>query len=155
MDHTNVALLLARLVTTAVLAPARVPGPGRVAAGLAAGSAVVHLLQVDGAALGSLLMAAMAMACLPCAWHLWRAPTAAVWGLTAAADAGMLLLHAPLAAGGGMHEMHAAPTGGALMWLGTALVAVQLALAGVAGIRGSATRRRTSRSSGSGTSPRR
>jgi hypothetical protein len=118
-------------VTSAV--PARVPGPGRVAAGLAAGSAVVHLLQVDGAPLGSLVTAAMALACLPCAWHLWRAPTPAVWGLTAAADAGMLLLHATLAAGGGLHGMHG--RGGPLMWLGTALVAVQLALAGVAALR--------------------
>src|SRR3954469_24195716 len=103
-----VALLLARRMTSAVLAPARVPGLGRVAAGLAVGSALVHLLQVDGAALGSLLMAVMALPCLPCAWHLWRAPTPAVWGLTAAADAGMLLLHATLVSGDGMHAMHPA-----------------------------------------------
>jgi hypothetical protein len=122
-------------MTTAVLAPARVPGLGRVAAGLAVGSAVVHLLQVDGAALGSLLMAVMALACLPCAWHLWRAPTPAVWGLTAAADAGMLLLHATLAAGGGTHAMHSAHAGGSLMWLGSSLVGVQLALAAVAALR--------------------
>ena len=125
-------------MTSAVLAPARVPGLGRVAAGLAVGSAVVHLLQVDGAALGSLLMAVMALACLPCAWHLWRAPTRSVWGLTAAADAGMLLLHATLAAGGGahpMHGMHGMHAAGPLMWLGSALVAVQLALAGVAALR--------------------
>jgi|tagenome__1003787_1003787.scaffolds.fasta_scaffold20222359_2 hypothetical protein len=122
-------------MTSAVLAPARSPGLGQVAAGLAVGSAVVHLLQVDGAALGSLLMAAMALACLPCAWHLWRAPTRSVWGLTAAADAGMLLLHATLAAGGRMPGMHSAHGGGSLMWLGTALVAVQLGLVGVAALR--------------------
>jgi hypothetical protein len=116
-----------------VAGPGRGTGPGRAAAGLAVASAAVHLLQVDGTALGSLLMAAMALACLPCAWHLWRAPTRSVWGLTAAADAGMLLLHATLMAGA--HGMHHAHTGSSPMWLGTALVGVQLALAGIAALR--------------------
>ena len=63
----------ARLVTTAVArpGPSRRPAPlGRVARGLAVGSAAVHLLQVDATSLGSVAMVGMALACLPCAWHL-------------------------------------------------------------------------------------
>jgi glycine/D-amino acid oxidase-like deaminating enzyme len=40
-------------------------GLGRAAALLALASAAVHVLQVSGSSLGSLLMAAMALACLP------------------------------------------------------------------------------------------
>jgi hypothetical protein len=114
-------------VTTAAVPAVRAPALGRVAAVLALGSAVVHLLLVDAAALGSLVMVGMAAACLPCAWRLWRAPTAAVWGMTAALDAAMLGLHAQML---GTEHHHGPPA----MWLGLALVAAQLALAGAAAL---------------------
>ena len=115
-------------MTTAVAASVRAPGLGRVAAGLALGSAVVHLLLVDATSLGALVMAGMALACLPCAAHLWRAPTGAVWGVVAAVDAAMLAPHAQMLAGA-HHPASAAP----LMWLGLGLVVMQLAVAGAAG----------------------
>ena len=117
-------------MTTAVAASVRAPGLGRVAARLALGSAVVHLLLVDATSLGALVMAGMALACLPCAAHLWRAPTGAVWGVVAAVDAAMLALHAQMLAG----AHHAAPAA-PLVWLGLVLVLTQLAVAGVAGLR--------------------
>jgi hypothetical protein len=124
-------------VTTAL--PVARPGAlalGRVAAVLVATSAVVHVLQADAASLGGLLMPVLALACLPCAWHLWRAPTAAVWGMTAALDAGMLLVHATVMAGGGtgMHDGAAGP--GALVRAGLVLAGAQLALAAVAALTG-------------------
>jgi hypothetical protein len=122
-------------VTTVVPLPARVrPGPGRAAAALALASAAVHLLVLDETALGSLVMAAMALACLPCAWHLWRGPTLATWGMTAALDAGMLALHAQLmTAPSHGHQTGQSP--GWLMWLGACLLALQLAAAGLAARR--------------------
>jgi hypothetical protein len=81
---------------------------GRVAAALALASALVHLLLLDAGSLGSVVMVVMAAACLPCAWHLWRSPTGAVWRLTAMVDAAMLVLHAQMLGGcepamAGMH----------------------------------------------------
>ena len=70
----------------------------RAAALLAVASAGVHLLLVSSTSLGSAVMAAMALACLPCAWHLWRSPSGSVWALTALVDAGMLAVHAPMLA---------------------------------------------------------
>jgi hypothetical protein len=116
-------------MTTAVAAPAR-PDLARVAAVMAVASAGVHLLLVSSSSLGTAVMAAMGLVCLPCAWHLWRSPTGSVWGLTATVDAGMLALHAPMVA---THHAHGRPV--ALMWLGLGLVAGQLALAGVAALR--------------------
>ena len=106
---------------------------GRVAAALAVCSAAVHLLLLDTAELGSLLMVGMALACLPCAWHLWRHPTPAVWGTTAVVDATMLLLHAQMLAGPA-HPAHGTATG-TLMWTGFGLVTSQLVLAGAAALR--------------------
>ncbi|WP_448627644.1 hypothetical protein [Geodermatophilus sp. URMC 64] len=115
-----------------LVAPVRAALLGRFAAGLALASAAVHVALLDAASLGSLVMVAMALACLPCAWHLWRHPSAAVWGATAAVDGAMLLLHAQtLAAGTHSAAMHAP----ALMWTGLALVSGQLALAGAAALR--------------------
>ena len=108
---------------------------GRVAAALAACSAAVHLLLLDTAELGSLLMVLMALACLPCAWHLWRHPTLAVWGTTAVVDATMLLLHAQMLAGVTHHAHGAASATGTLMWTGFGLVTSQLVLAGAAALR--------------------
>lgn len=110
----------------------RAPALGQVAAGLAVASAVVHLLLLDAGTLGSLVMVGMAAACLPCAWQLWHAPTSSVWGMTAAVDAGMLVLHIQMLA-----QPHHQHDGFActLMWLGLGLVAGQLALAGTAAVR--------------------
>ncbi|SFE54086.1 hypothetical protein [Blastococcus tunisiensis] len=110
-------------------------GPGRVAAVLALASAAVHLLLVDASSLGSLVMVAMAAACLPCAWHLWRSPTPSVWGTTAAIDTAMLLLHAQMLAGVSGHTGHGGAPAGSLMWLGLGLVGAQLAVAGAAVLR--------------------
>ncbi|MGY1641819.1 hypothetical protein ACI782_11890 [Geodermatophilus sp. SYSU D00703] len=68
---------------------------GRAAALLALTSAAVHLAGLDAASLTSLAAAGMGLACLPCAWHLWRSPTPAVWGTTVLLDLGMLAVHAP------------------------------------------------------------
>ena len=110
---------------------------GRVATGLALASAVVHLLLLD-ATLGSVVMALMAAACLPCAVHLWRNPTGAVWRFTAFVDAVMLVAHLQMLTdpSGGHEHMHSGATGsGTLMWLGLGLVTAQLALAGAAALR--------------------
>jgi hypothetical protein len=111
--------------------PVRAASLGRLAAGLAVASAVVHLLLLEATDLGSLVMVSMALACLPCAWHLWRHPTPRTWGLTAAVDGGMLLLHAQMLS----TAPHHAHGGNPLMWTGLALVTGQLALAATAAVR--------------------
>ena len=103
----------------------------RTAAVLAVASAGVHLLLVSSSSLGTAAMAAMALACLPCAWHLWRAPSGAVWAMTAGVDAGMLAVHAPMLATHGHHAGSAT----SLVWLGVVLVVGQLALAAAAALR--------------------
>ncbi|MCZ2859956.1 hypothetical protein [Blastococcus sp. VKM Ac-2987] len=116
---------------TAVLAvPAGVRALGRAAALLAFGSAVVHLLLVDASSLGSLAMLGMALACLPCGWHLWRNPSGRVWAMTAAVDAAMLAIHLQMLAppSGHVHAAGPAP----LMWLGLGLVGAQLVAATLA-----------------------
>jgi hypothetical protein len=109
---------------------------GRVVAVLALGSALVHLLLVDPSTLGSLAMLGMALACLPCAWHLWTGPTGRVWALTATADAAMLALHAQMLEPQSGHQHMAAMTHQAtgLVAVGLVLVAGQLALAGVSAL---------------------
>ena len=103
---------------------------GGVGAVLAVASALVHVLQADASSLGSVAMLGMALACLPCAWHLWRSPTAAVWGMTAALDVAMLAVHAQLVAGASGHAHHGAP-----VWPALALVGSQLVVAGIATFR--------------------
>jgi hypothetical protein len=110
---------------------------GRVAAVLTAASAVVHVLQATAASLAALVMALMAVACLPCAWHLWRSPTASVWALTALLDGTMLVLHLQLIAGTTGHPHHPGSAGG-LMWAGLALAAASLSVSAVALTRRSA-----------------
>jgi hypothetical protein len=122
-------------VTTAPVAVVAVrPGAlalGRTAAGLAVASALAHLLLLDASSLGSLVMAAMAVACLGCARHLWRASTPLVWRLTAGLDAAMLLVHVQLLAGdGAVHAHHGGEP--ALLWLGLGLVGAQLLVVAVA-----------------------
>src|SRR4051794_41639560 len=73
-------------------------------------------------------MVGMALVCLPCTWHLWRRPTLAVWGTTPTIDAAMLLTHAQLLTGGGMHHAHR--PAGPLMRTGLAVVTRQLVPAG-------------------------
>ncbi len=116
-------------MTAAVDTRLRAPALGRVAAVLALGSAGLHLALAVSGELGAVAMAAMALVCLPCAVHLWRAPSAPVWGLTALVDLGMLALHAPMLGSHGMH--HAAGTSTAAL----GLVGVQLLLAGAALLR--------------------
>jgi hypothetical protein len=106
---------------------------GRAAALLALGSAAVHLTLTDASALGSLAMLGMALACLPCAWHLWRHPSSGAWAVTATVDAAMLVLHLQMLAPAGGH-VHSSPD--PLMWLGLGLVAAQLATAALAGLTG-------------------
>ncbi len=112
-------------------------GLGRITAVLALASAAVHVLSVTTSSLGALAMAGMALACLPCAWHLWRAPTVSVWALTALLDLGMVVLHAPMGLtasghipghGGAEGHVHGAEP----MWLALALVVGSLALSTVA-----------------------
>jgi hypothetical protein len=122
-------------VTTAVAVRPRAPALARVAAGLALASAAVHLLLLDAGSLGSVAMLAMAAACLPCAWQLWRSPTGPVWRMTAMVDAAMLVLHAQLLGTPEMAGMHHDASPGGLMWLGLGLVSAQLALAGLAAVR--------------------
>ena len=105
---------------------------GRAAAVLALASALVHLRVLDAGSLGSAVMVLMALVCLPCGWHLWRSPSAAVWRVTALVDAGMLVLHLQMV-GTAEHAGRHSP--GSLMWLGVGLVAAQLVLAGAAALR--------------------
>src|SRR5689334_9388540 len=84
---------------------------GRVAAPLMPASAVVHVLLLDAASLGSILMALMAAACLPCAWQLWRNATARAWRFVAAMEGTMLVLHLQMIDGGrsAVDAYHAMP----------------------------------------------
>jgi hypothetical protein len=109
---------------------------GRAGAALTGASAVVHVLQATSSSLAGLVMALMALACLPCAWHLWRSPTAGVWKLTALLDVTMLLLHVQVMAGSAStvptaHLDHGGSPGG-LMWTGLALAATSLSVCAVA-----------------------
>ncbi|MGY1707670.1 hypothetical protein ACI79C_24165 [Geodermatophilus sp. SYSU D00697] len=104
-------------------------GPaGRGAALLALASAAVHLTGVSAASLSSLAMAGMALACLPCAWHLWRSPSSAVWATTVGLDLGMLAVHAPAASGGGGHVHGAADLPAVGLWLVGASLVLGLAV---------------------------
>ena len=124
------------MMTAGTVTAARLPAArtvlARAAAVLALASAGVHLLLVSSSSLGTAVMAAMAIACLPCAWHLWRSPSGAVWAMTALVDAGMLALHAPTAA---TPIHHGTGPAHSLMWLGVGLIAAQLTLAAVAAFR--------------------
>ena len=121
-------------MTTLLVAPR--PGLlGRGAAGLALASAAVHVLLLDAGSLGSLVMVAMAAVCLPCAWHLWRSPSASVWRLTALLDVVMLVLHAQMLGSSSGHGTSHGSSPEELMLLGLGLVGAQLALAAVALLR--------------------
>ncbi len=138
-------------MTAASVPPQRLLGAGRVAAALAVVSAAIHLALLDSAAPGSLAMVAMAGACLPCAWHLWRSPSATTWGTTAALDVTMLVLHVPVLAGASGHH-HAAAAAGALGWFGVAVVVGQLGLSVVAALHLRSSVARPRRDLGTGSS---
>jgi hypothetical protein len=107
---------------------------GRVAAILALASATLHLALLDASSLGSFAMVGMALACLPCAWHLWRGPTAGVWCMTAGLDVAMLLIHAQMLAGPAMMSMPGhSRRPSELLALGLGVVGAQLVLAAGAG----------------------
>lgn len=83
----------------------------RTAAAGAALSGLLHLLMLThGHHLGSALaMAGMAIICLPCAGHLWRAPSPRSWLTIAAMNAAMLGLHLWMITG--TEQRHAHPAG--------------------------------------------
>ncbi|NYJ17632.1 hypothetical protein [Nesterenkonia sandarakina] len=87
----------------------------RVAAVGAAASGLLHLVMLSqGHHLGAaLLMAAMAIVCLPCAGHLWRAASMRSWTVIAVMNAAMLATHL------GMLTGHASPTAAHSVQLGT------------------------------------
>jgi hypothetical protein len=122
---------------------------GRAAAAVALATAAVHVaLLQDSCSDHALVMAAMALACLPCAWHLWRSPVPRVWAVTAGLDAVMAVLHLRMLSASWAAEMPADMAGmhmqpgaaaaassvGGLMRLALALVASQLAIAAVAAL---------------------
>ena len=122
-------------MTAAVLAAPRSLALGRVAAVAALGSAAVHLVLLDGSSLSSVVMVLLAAACLPCAWHLWRSPTASVWRSTALVDAVMLVVHLQMLGEPAMDMPGMSSGPDPAMWLGLGLVAAQLSLAGAAALR--------------------
>jgi hypothetical protein len=82
----------------------------RTAAAVATGCPVLHL--VNGAA--DLLWAAVAVACLPCALHLWRRPGRVAWGMHVTLCLVMAahpVVAAALPAAGHLHA-HGPATGG-------------------------------------------
>lgn len=116
---------------------------GRFAAVLALVSASLHLLLLDASSLGSFAMVGMALACLPCAWHLWRSPTPGVWCMTAGLDVAMLLIHAQMLAGPGMASMpERGDRASELVVFGLGVVGAQLVVATGAGLVAVVGRRR-------------
>ncbi len=95
---------------------------------VAVASAAAHVVLLTGSAAAPpahlLVLAAMAMVCLPCALHLLLLPRRRAWVQTGAVSASMLVVH-PLVAGG--HGPHG--TAPALTMAMTALPALGLALA--------------------------
>ncbi|WP_213571129.1 hypothetical protein [Rhodococcus sp. USK13] len=90
--------------------PVRATAAGKIAALLALACVTAHIpvllahfAHFPGT---SLLMLALAGACLPCAGHLWTKPTIRDWVTAGALAAGMLVLHAML-----MFSMTHAETG--------------------------------------------
>jgi hypothetical protein len=120
--------------TTVARLPTRAVVLGRTAAVLSLASVPVHVLLLDPASLGSLVMGAAAALCVPCAWRLWRSPTGSVWVTTATLDTAMLVIHASMLADTTAHAHHSTGAGG-LMWSGAALLVGQLLLAGAAALR--------------------
>ncbi len=99
---------------------------------MAVASAGAHALVLAGSQ-GSdpvrlLVLAAMGMACLPCALHLLLLPRRRVWVRTAVVSAAMLAAHPLLASGHGAHGTGPATAVTALAALGLALALTALVL---------------------------
>lgn len=69
----------------------------RVAAVLAAVSAALHTVMLGhaGNVASAVLVGAMAMVCLFCAWELWRSGTTRAWTLVAVMNLAMVAVHLP------------------------------------------------------------
>lgn len=78
------------------------------AAAVAAGlSALLHLVMMGhGNIFWGLLMAGMALACLPCAGHLWRRPSVGLWVALGVMNAAMVAVHGGLWAAGALDHTH-------------------------------------------------
>ncbi|WP_139346764.1 hypothetical protein [Sinomonas mesophila] len=97
-------------------APARLRG--RLAAAAAAAGAAAHLAMVPSGGWMAALGLAMAAACVPCAWHLWRRPAARTARALLGMSLAMVFIHAvlvlrpePAAAHGVAAHAHAQPGG--------------------------------------------
>lgn len=67
---------------------------GRTGALLAVASAAVHAAGLPGHESAQLLiLAAMTIGCLYCAWHLWTRATIGDWALVAIMNVGMIAVH--------------------------------------------------------------
>lgn len=87
---------------------------GRWAAVAATAGGAAHLAMVPGGGWMAALGLAMAAACAPCAWHLWRRPSVRAARAVIAMSLAMVLVHAALVLGafGGAHGAghgHGAP----------------------------------------------
>lgn len=84
----------------------------RTAAVGAALSGILHLLMITHGPIGwGLLMAIMAITCLPCAGHLWRRPTLQGWMIIGIMNAGMVAVHIGLLTRGAHGHGHPSGTG--------------------------------------------
>lgn len=94
---------------------------GRWAAAATAAGAGAHLAMVPGGGWMAALGLGMAAVCLPCAWHLWRAPSLQAARTVIGMSLAMVALHAALILGAGpaahdgahshaAHAAHAAST---------------------------------------------
>ena len=103
-----------------------------VAALVAVASAGTHALALAGSTAAAparlLVLAAMGMACLPCALHLLLLPRRRAWVQLAAVSAAMLALHPLVAGGHGSHGTAPAVTAAVTAAM-TAVPALALALA--------------------------
>jgi hypothetical protein len=108
---------------------------GRWAAAAAAVGGAAHLAMVPGGGWMAALGSAMAAACLPCAWHLWRRPSLRAARAVIAMSLAMVLVHGVLVLsgghGGGHAHGHQPGAGAADAHAGTmlAIIAVELGTA--------------------------
>ncbi|MDQ4490594.1 hypothetical protein RBS60_10310 [Sinomonas sp. ASV486] len=80
---------------------------GRWAAVAATAGGAAHLAMVPAGGWMAILAGAMAAACTPCAWHLWRGPSLRAGHAVIAMSVAMALVHAVLAFGGAHGGGHA------------------------------------------------
>lgn len=102
-------------------------------------SAVLHLLVLGehGSSPAMVaLMAAMALGCLYCSWHLWRQASVRDWALVAVMNIGMVGLHLFVMGGAAPHAHGAQPamdmsshSGGSVTAVATAMAAVEVVIA--------------------------